>query len=56
MIQWRNLNYDPIRYWNNMNTVAIHGEPIGMEKLLIQIRKQFPKLKSGYFNPPKENF
>jgi len=56
MIQWRNLNYDPIRYWNNMNTVATHGEPIGMEKLLIQIRKQFPKLKFGYFNPPKENF
>ena len=56
MIQWRNLNYDPIRYWDNMNTVAAHGEPIGMEKLLNRIRKQFPKLKSGYFNPPKENF
>ena len=56
MIQWRNLNYDPIRYWNNMNTVATHGEPIGMEKLLNRIRKQFPKLKFGYFNPPKENF
>jgi pyruvate-formate lyase-activating enzyme len=56
MIQWRNLNYDPIRYWDNMNTVAAHGEPIGMEKLLNRIRKQFPKLKFGYFNPPKENF
>jgi molybdenum cofactor biosynthesis enzyme MoaA len=56
MIQWRNLNFDPIRYWKEMNAVATHGEPIGMEKLLNRIRKQFPKLKFGYFNPPKENF
>ncbi len=56
MIQWRNLNFDPVRYWNEMNAVATHGEPIGMEKLLNRIRKQFPKLKFGYFNPPKENF
>jgi hypothetical protein len=27
-----------------------------MEKLLQQVRKQFPNLKFGYFNPPKENF
>jgi len=56
MIQWRNLNFDPVRYWNEMNAVATHGEPIGMEKLLNRIRKQFPKLKFGYFNPPKESF
>jgi len=56
MIQWRNLNFDPIRYWKKMNAVATHGEPIGMETLLNRIRKQFPKLKFGYFNPPKENF
>jgi molybdenum cofactor biosynthesis enzyme MoaA len=56
MIQWRNLNFDPIRYWKEMNAVAAHGESIGMEKVLNRIRKQFPKLKFGYFNPPKENF
>ncbi|MBT8366468.1 MAG: radical SAM protein, partial [Deltaproteobacteria bacterium] len=56
MIQWRNLNFDPIRYWREMNAVAGHGEPIGMEKLLDRIRKQYPKLKFGYFNPPKEEF
>jgi hypothetical protein len=39
-----------------MNTVATHGEAIGMEKLLSRIRKKFPKLKFGYFNPPKEKF
>ncbi len=56
LIQWRNLNFDPIRYWKQMNAAATHGEPIGMEKMLNRIRKQFPKLKFGYFNPPKENF
>ncbi|MGD8645095.1 MAG: radical SAM protein [Desulfobacterales bacterium] len=56
MIQWRNLNFDPIRYWKEMDGIATHGEPIGMERLLDKIRKQFPKLKFGYFNPPKEDF
>ena len=56
MIQWRNLNFDPIRYWKEMNTVANHGKPIGMKNLLSRIQKQFPELKFGYFNPPKENF
>ena len=56
MIQWRNLNFDPIRYWKEMNKVADHGDPIGMENLLSRIHKQFPKLKFGYFNPPKEKF
>jgi MoaA/NifB/PqqE/SkfB family radical SAM enzyme len=56
MIQWRNLNFDPIRYWTAMDTVAEHGEPIGMENLLNRVRRQFPKLKFGYFNPPREAF
>ena len=56
MIQWRNLNFDPIRYWREMNAADTHGEPIGVGKLLNRIRKQFPKLEFGYFNPPKENF
>jgi len=56
MIQWRNLNFDPIRYWAKMNAVADPGEPIGMENLLNRVRGQFPQIKFGYFNPPKENF
>ena len=56
MIQWRNLNFDPLRYWQQMDAVASSGEPMGMEILLQQIREQFPNLKFGYFNPPKEKF
>jgi pyruvate-formate lyase-activating enzyme len=56
MIQWRNLNFDPLRYWKTMNAVARHGEPVGVRNLISQVRAQFPKLKHGYFNPPKEKF
>jgi pyruvate-formate lyase-activating enzyme len=56
MIQWRNLNFDPIRYWEEMSAVGKHGEPVGMKALLDRIKRQFPKLKFGYFNPPKERF
>ncbi len=56
MIQWRNLNFDPVRYLEKMETAKPPGDPLGMEILLQQIRKQFPNLKFGYFNPPKEKF
>jgi len=56
MIQWRNLNFDPIRYWEVMNVAVNHGKPVGMKNLLKQIKKDFPNLKHGYFNPPKEKF
>jgi pyruvate-formate lyase-activating enzyme len=56
MIQWRNLNFDPVHYWKKMDALASPGEPIGMEILLQQIKEQFPNLKFGYFNPPKEKF
>lgn len=56
MIQWRNLNFDPLRYWNIMKQAADQGKAVGMDSLLKRIRKIFPNLKHGYFNPPKENF
>jgi len=56
MIQWRNLNFDPIRYWDMMSAVANHGTPLGMQHILDGIKESFPGLKYGYFNPPKEKF
>jgi pyruvate-formate lyase-activating enzyme len=56
MIQWRNLNYDPIRYWKAMDAVAPLGEPIGMQALIQGIRSSYPSLKFGYFNPPREKY
>ena len=56
MIQWRNLNYDPLRYYKIMQAAADIDTPIGMHNLLERIRREFPRLKFGYFNPPKERF
>lgn len=56
MIQWRNLNYDPVRYLADMAMVSPQGRPLGMTKVLDTVRKRFPDLIFGYFNPPKERF
>jgi molybdenum cofactor biosynthesis enzyme MoaA len=55
MIQWRNLNFDPVRYWQIMKNRSL-DELMGMGTLLSKIRQTFPGLKFGYFNPPKEKF
>jgi pyruvate-formate lyase-activating enzyme len=56
MIQWRNLNFDPLRYWKIMDDVSPPGTPLGMKPLIDRIRRSFPRLRHGYFNPPKERF
>jgi MoaA/NifB/PqqE/SkfB family radical SAM enzyme len=56
MIQWRNLNFDPRRYVQIMNDIAEHGPPMGTAALLENIRRRFPRLRHGYFNPPKESW
>jgi pyruvate-formate lyase-activating enzyme len=56
MIQWRNLNFDPIRYYDVMNSIAENSLPVGMNTLISDVKKTFPLLKHGYFNPPKEKF
>ena len=56
MIQWRNLNFDPVRYWRIMNDTAKRSTPVGMQTVLGRVRRAFPELKFGYFNPPKEKF
>ncbi|MFO8083929.1 MAG: radical SAM protein [Desulfobacterales bacterium] len=56
MIQWRNLNFDPLRYFQIMASSASHSRPLGMKLLINQIRKLFPNIQFGYFNPPKEKY
>jgi pyruvate-formate lyase-activating enzyme len=56
MIQWRNLNFDPLRYWEVMEKVEPHGMPLGMKKIFNKLKKEFPRLRHGYFNPPRESF
>jgi pyruvate-formate lyase-activating enzyme len=56
MIQWRNLNFDPLRYVGLMEDLEPHGMPLGMAKIFSGLTRQFPKLRHGYYNPPKETF
>jgi MoaA/NifB/PqqE/SkfB family radical SAM enzyme len=56
MIQWRNLNFDPKKYWKIMSAVSKPGKPMGMHRIISQIKETFPQVKHGYFNPPKERF
>jgi pyruvate-formate lyase-activating enzyme len=56
MIQWRNLNFDPLRYLHTIIGGSLHSPPVGIQMLLDHIRKNFPRLIFGYFNPPKEKF
>ena len=53
MIQWRNLNIDPLYYYK---ALKIKEKPKGIKFMLNLINNEFPKIKFGYFNPPKENF
>ena len=50
MIQWRNLNIDPDWYVNSINLPAT--KTLGMPLLLQKVRKKFPEVRFGYFNPP----
>jgi molybdenum cofactor biosynthesis enzyme MoaA len=48
-IQWRNLNLDPELYIQAMP--GTDSPAMGLDNLLRRLRKEFPGLQSGYFNP-----
>jgi len=50
-IQWRNMNYDPLRYRQAMDEADANGPPVGMKRLVAGLRKSYPRLRHGYFNP-----
>jgi len=55
MIQWRNLNYDPRRYFKRLN-ICSESPLLGIKMLIKNLRQEFPSLRHGYFNLPKEYF
>jgi pyruvate-formate lyase-activating enzyme len=56
LIQWRNLNFDPLRYWQVMNAAQSLGPPRGMKTVIESLGALYPHVRAGYFNPPKEVF
>jgi len=53
MIQWRNFNIDPDWYLGKIGITEL-PEGLGVRKVLEDIKKEFPNLTYGYFNPPRE--
>jgi pyruvate-formate lyase-activating enzyme len=53
MIQWRNLNYDPLLYFRKLKIKASPPELIGIRTVIESMGKEFPRLRMGYFNPVK---
>jgi pyruvate-formate lyase-activating enzyme len=54
MIQTRNLNIDPDFYLDTLN--AKESKPVGIRTMIDDLRKKYPGLRLGYYNPPKESF
>ncbi|HWR97349.1 MAG TPA: radical SAM protein, partial [Candidatus Methanoperedens sp.] len=51
LIQWRNLNLDPAWYWETARPYS-GGRPLGVAAILAKVRREFPRLRCGYYNPP----
>ncbi len=51
MIQWRNLNYDPLRYFEELKISVKAEDMFGIKETIDMLKREFPKLKMGYFNP-----
>lgn len=55
MIQWRNLNYDPLYYFRDLGLLGHKAEFLGMRQVLDILKREFPQLMMGYFNPKKKS-
>jgi len=56
MIQWRNMNFDPRAYCTIMENAGGKSPNLGMEFIINELKRLFPHLIHGYFNPPRERF
>jgi pyruvate-formate lyase-activating enzyme len=52
LIQLRNLNIDPELYLRVLPEGAV-DQPVGVLAMVHELRRRFPKLRFGYFNPPR---
>lgn len=55
MIQLRNLNIDPEVYQRSIPRGTIR-QGMGIARFMGELQGRFPRLRFGYFNPPKERY
>jgi MoaA/NifB/PqqE/SkfB family radical SAM enzyme len=52
MIQWRNLNYDPMLYLRILKAPTPEiSDLVGIRQEIALLKRKFPRLMTGYFNP-----
>jgi MoaA/NifB/PqqE/SkfB family radical SAM enzyme len=51
MVQWRNLNYDPRRYFSRIKAPFGEAGAMGIGNVIRGAHERFPGLMKGYFNP-----
>lgn len=52
MVQWRNLNYDPLLYFKVLK-IRRPDIFIGIRREIDLLKEEFPELMHGYFNPTR---
>jgi pyruvate-formate lyase-activating enzyme len=52
MIQTRNLKIDPDFYFDSIGMVE--SEPMGVRNLVAMLKREYPHVRLGYYNPAKE--
>lgn len=50
MVQWRNFNIDPDWFFSRTG-LELDVEPLGVRRVMDEIRREFPKVCFGYYNP-----
>ncbi|MBN1871281.1 MAG: radical SAM protein [Candidatus Omnitrophica bacterium] len=53
MIQWRNLNYDPVSYFKELHMKVRSSQMFGISQVICSIKRSYPGLLTGYFNPSR---
>lgn len=51
MIQWRNLNFDPLEYFRILKVRIGSSQMLGVREIMARLKKKFPRFRMGYFNP-----
>ncbi len=55
LVQLRNLNIDPEAYFACLPAGTVRPG-FGIRQLMARLQARFPRLRFGYFNPPKERY
>ncbi len=53
MIQWRNMNFDPMRYFFKFGERVTPKEISGIKQTILSLKERFPGLMMGYYNPAR---